>query len=509
MKKFYYLVTGVLSMGMLAACSNEDDIAAGNGNEQKANAYLQLTLTGADNMGSRTQVPEQPGSEGESQIVNARVLAYNASGTQVINQVVSNLESADNGTLQTQPIAIDPGTYTVYVIANPGTNTPYNPGTGNMTASITEAQIKDINEAAMTGGTGYADDTHFIMFNACNGTDDTAGATITVNESNDYDNPATSAEPIKLDRLAAKITYAVSPELNTNGIQDAKNQLAGLTAINFEGFRLLNANTATYLQQHWNAAAPVNPTTATDIANMLITPSPATFYHQWSEYNTILKTEDEEYTEVTDKVQGETFTTDALFCMENNTGAGTDGNGTNYLNGNTTGVLYKANAIVTGSDGLAGTNCFYGYNGEYFATLAAIQTKYPGVFNAATGSNAEEKLAAAQAELQACVAGTDDASVSDFRVKYLVRVYQNGVMYYTHYITDQNYVNDENEHYYAVMRNTIYGLTVTSVKNIGDDVPGGWNPDVDPEDPVEVQTYLAVQCKVNPWVLSNYDVTLQ
>lgn len=500
MKKFYYLVAGVLSMGMLASCSNEDEIAAGNENGQQANAYLQLTLTGADNMGSRTQVPEQPGTTGESQIVNARVLAYNASGAQVINQVVSNLESADNGTLQTQPIRIAPGTYTVYVIANPGN---YNPGTDAMATSITNAQITGLTEAAMTEGTGYATDTHFIMFNACNGTDDTAGATITVTETNDYDNPATSAAPIKLDRLAAKITYAVSPDLDIDG---ATAQLDGLTNINFEGFKLLNANTATYLQQHWTENAPVSPTTSTNIDNMLITPSPATFYHQWSEYNTITKDGSEEYTEVTDEVQGVTFTTDALFCMENNTGAGTDGAGTNYLQGNTTGVLYKAHAVVTGSDNYAGAGCFYGYNGEYFATLAAIQAKYPGVFNAATG---EDKLAAAQAELQACVAGTDGASVSDFRVKYLIRVYQNGVMYYTHYITDQNYVNDESEHYHAVMRNTIYGLTVQSVKNIGDDVPGGWNPDVDPEDPIEVPTYLAVQCEVNSWVLSNYDVTLQ
>ena len=503
MKKFYYLVAGILSMGMLASCSNEENIVAENNGNQQANAYLMLTLTGADNMGSRTQVPEQPGSEGESQIVQARVLAYDENGTQVLNELVSNLESAENGTLQTQPIGIDPGTYTVYVIANPGN---YNPGTDAMATSITNARITDITEAAMTEGTGYATDTHFIMFNACNGTDDTAGASITVTDANDYDNPATSAQPIKLDRLAAKITYGVSPNLDITG---ATGQLDGLTAVNFEGFKLLNANTATYLQQHWTENAPVSPTTSTNIDNILITPSPATFYHQWSEYNTITKDGSEEYTEVTDEVQGETFTQDALFCMENNTGAGTDGTSTNYLQGNTTGVLYKANATVTSSDELAGENCFYGYNGEYFATLAAVQAKYPGVFNDATGSTPKEKLAAAQTELQACVAGTDGASVSDFRVKYLIRVYQNGVMYYTHYITDQNYVNGTNEHYHAVMRNTIYGLTVTSVKNIGDDVPGGWNPDVDPEDPIEVPTYLAVQCEVNSWVLSNYDVTLQ
>lgn len=508
MKKFYYIAASILSLGMLASCNNEDTIAAGIGNESQADAYLKLTLTGADNMGSRTQVPEQEGTTGESQITQAQVLAYNAAGEQVINQLVSNLESADDGTLQTQPIKIDPGTYTVYVIANPGN---YNPVKGNMTTSITNAVISSINEDAMTTGDGYATDTHFIMFNACNGTDDTAGATITVTESNDYDNPATSANPIKLDRLAAKITYDIAEEVDITG---ATNQLTNLTAINFEGFKLLNANTSTYLQQHWTKAAPVSPTTTTDIDNMLITPSNATFYHQWSDYNVITKDQETDaYTEVTDKVQGETFTTTPLFCMENNTGAGSDGTGTNYLQGNTTGVLYKAKATVTSSDGFAGENCFYGYNGEYFATLDALQAKYTGVFNKATGDNNTAKLTAAKAELQAAVEGTaspdaDVQTVSDFRVKYLIRVYQDGVMYYTHYIEDQNYVNGSSEHYHAVMRNTIYGLTVTSVKNIGDDVPGGWNPDVEPDKPIDVPTYLAVQCTVNPWVLSNYDVTL-
>ena len=85
-------------------------------------------------------------------------------------------------------------------------------------------------------------------------------------------------------------------------------------------------------------------------------------------------------------------------------------------------------------------------------------------------------------------------------------------MYYTHYIEDQNYTalnGSAQELYHAVMRNTIYGLTIQSVMNIGDDVPGGWNPDVDPEEPIDVPNYLQVECKVNPWVLSNYNVTLQ
>ena len=63
--------------------------------------------------------------------------------------------------------------------------------------------------------------------------------------------------------------------------------------------------------------------------------------------------------------------------------------------------------------------------------------------------------------------------------------------------------------YYSVMRNTVYKLTVTKLQRIGTDIPGGWNPDTDPTDPVDEPTYLQVRCMVNPWVLSQYHVDLQ
>lgn len=157
------------------------------------------------------------------------------------------------------------------------------------------------------------------------------------------------------------------------------------------------------------------------------------------------------------------------------------------------------------------------YNGEYFATLAAVQGKFPGAFDDKNGgTNAEAELEAAQKELEAAYGQTDadtkKQAISDFRVKYNIHVYEDGVMYYTHYIEDQNYTatkDGQQVKYQSVMRNTIYGLTVNSVKNIGDDIPGGWNPDTDPEDPTTPKTYLVVECQVNPWVLSNYDVDLQ
>lgn len=522
MKKFYYVAASILSLGMLASCNNDDAIGAGTGNESQPNAYLTLTLVGADNTGSRTQ-PGADGTDvgdpGDSQITDALVLLCSADGTITRTVKTSNLSITTAG-VQTEPIAVNEGTYYVYVIANPGT---YAPAANTKVADAIIATIND--ETAMNG---YATTGKFIMFSECNGTDDTQGAPITVTATNDYDHPATTAKPIELDRLAAKITYDVKE--GGADISAAKQQLTVLEGITFNGFKLVNGIKKTNLQQHWSAATPAESNSAK--INTLLTPTATIgtdFYNQWLDYSTITTETAEEgggtvYTEVTDKVKDAAWNNAPLFCMENNSGstaancfdAGAD------LQGNTTGVLFKTTATLTdgASDEIAGENCFYASagTGEYFASLAVLQAAYPSIFDDGDpNTDTATELAAAQTELRNAVAGSpaegsDVKSVSDFRVKYLVRVFEKGVMYYTHYIEDQNYTaanGDNQELYHAVMRNTIYGLTVQSVKNIGDDVPGGWDPDVDPQEPIDVPVYLAVQCTVNPWVLSNYNVDLQ
>lgn len=518
MKKFYYLVAGVLSMGMLASCSNEDEIAAGNQGNQQGEAYLTLTIAGATNNGSRTLVPVKPGTEGENTIKEATILLCNGQNSTTISRVIDDvtLTGNEDGTWVTAPIDVAVGSYSVYVIANPGS---YTPQAGK---DVTKEVIGSLTEASITGENGYATDGNFIMFNACNGTNDVNGAQVKVTSTNDYDNPAETGV-IKLDRLVAKITYDTEKEgvLEGDALGDADNQLTGLTKITINGFNLLNGITSTNLQQEWTGVAP-DPTPETQpadgITNLLVTPEKPTFYNGWDDYSTVTNTGTEDnpsYTEVTDKAKDMTFNTESqpLYCMENNTGAGIEAN---YKQGNTTGVVFKATADVTDCDeftvGEKTVKCFYGYRPanypiEYYATLDAMQAAHPTVFDDDNeGTDRTAELTAAKAEL------TEDLTnntVSDFRTKYMVYVFEGCVMYYTHYIEDQNYRTDAGDKYHAVMRNTIYGLTVNGVANIGDDVPGGWNPDRDPEEPITPPTYLNIICQPNDWVLSNYNVTLQ
>lgn len=522
MKKFYYLVAGVLSMGMLAACSNEDDIATGNGNEQKGEAYLTLNLVGSDNGASRTQ-PGQGTEEGlsdpnENAINSVMVLLADESGN--ITSYTPALTTIE-GVRTTDRIPMGTGTYEVYVIANPPQD--YTAPT-TKTALTTTATIDNIS--ATTMGT-YAGSGSFLMFSACHGTNQTDGVEVEVTSANTYDDPATAT--VQLDRLAAKITYDAA-DLDFEDAQKMFGDNTTLTNVAITGFALVNGVTKSYLQQHWSkdAATAINdqatpPATALEFENTLITPavtnnSATDFYNRWEEYSTITPNPDKDgwYSSVVDLTvdKENVFTTKPLYCMENNSGSTKENcfiDNVTDLNGNTTGVLFKAKATITGSDGKAGEGCFYGYEGEYFKSLSDLKTKYPSVFGS-------EELTDVETALNNAYNGTAEESakiqtVADFRETYNVRVFEDGIMYYTHYIKDQNYTaadaKNTQVNYHSVMRNTIYGLAVTSVVGIGDDVPGGWNPDIEEEEPVVPPTYLRVRCMVNPWVLSNYDVTLQ
>lgn len=492
----------------LFACSNEDNVPSTDNSHN--GTFLTLNLVGTENGTSRTTPGQQGTAEGtaeESTITNAMVIFANSSGVVQSTATVSNFIKTANG-METYPIEAGVGTYYVYVIANPGS------------LSVSAGDNITTLQKTIRSSADFATDDKFLMFSECNGTDKTGGEVINVQAHNDYDNPAKAANPIKLDRLAAKITYTAE----SVNITAAQGQLEDLTAITFNGFSLVNGIKDFYLQQHWSAAAPdTEAPTPAPYVNTLLTPAvtndaDADFYNRWDAFRTVTK-DGNDYTAAID-LKG-TYGAGPLYCMENNSGSTKDNcfaTGSD-LNGNTTGVIFKATAEVTNSDELAGANCFYAYNGEYFASLAGVQGKYPGVFDDGDEdvNDRIEELAVAEGELRVAYgqanADAKKQAISDFRVKYDIHVYEDGVMYYTHYIEDQNYTaanaGGQQVKYQSVMRNTVYGLTVNSVKNIGDDIPGGWNPDTDPEDPTTPKTYLVVECQVNPWVLSNYNVDLQ
>jgi len=543
LKHFFY--AGVFAVG-IAACSDNEEI----GNAQtptEANVYMTLQIVGPQGMNSRT-TPELPPTEGtasgdievgtseENTILSVNVLLCDPKThvvTHSYNIGSSALTSITNG-VRTPVIETSTGIYDVYVIANPTTDLQ------TITGDVTGKTIDQITEALMKSQ--YAANNKFLMFNECNGSDDTGGESIRIGKDNDYEHPATCST-IQLDRLAVKITSSVGQSVDISEITTGDDaEFNAVQSVDLKGFKLLNGATKANLQQKWTAT--LSGQGSYPWTNTLITPamnagsstetsSADEFYNHLSDFRTISKSTSSTnnvdvytYTEVED-LYGEIpyYNTAsgqekaAIYCMENNPTYRSSVT-TDALNGNTTGLVYQWQVTLkadAGGDGKAGPNCFYAYDGNYYASLKALATAYPVVLNKVTGTTTEEKIAALEKEMNAAYTHTTDkqGEISKFRVKYNIKVYTDGIMYYTYYIKDQNYkqVEDSGQqpvNYYSVMRNTVYKLTVTKLQRIGTDIPGGWNPDKDPEDPVDpTNVYMVVEAQANPWVVSSENITLQ
>lgn len=539
MKLKHFFFAAILTAG-ITACSDDDNVV-NNQDPTGVQAYMTLQIVGPQGADTRTASnpsgtiggtqsgDTQTGTTAENTISRVLVLLCDKDQTiKAIYDVKNDLEEISGG-VKTPVIATQTGTYQVYVIANPTDALVIALTPTEGTASSTKATgntIINVTENLMKSD--YAATNKFIMFNESNGTDDTAGETIIITEANDYDHPAQCANAICLDRLAVKISSQKGQNLDISGIKTnvagQESEFDAVASVELKGFKLLNGATQANLQQKWTGTTP----TSYPWTNTLITPQLANsttgYYNHLTSFRTVTTGADGSYTaaqDLYDKVSAYDTqnATAAIYCMENNpTYNGTSI--TQALNGNTTGLVYQWQVTLTenSNDGKAGKNCFYAYDGNYYGKLSDLINDYPGVVADVTGNDLTAKIKVVENELAAAYAKTGDErqkAISDFRVKYNIKVYTEGIMYYTYYIKDQNYkqVEETGEaavNYYSVMRNTVYNLTVTELMRIGTDIPGGWNPETDPEDPVDpTNVYMTIQAVANPWVVSKEDITLE
>ena len=527
MKVNKILVLGMLVTSIFASCSNEDTAENGSKGLVNGDAYITLSVSGSGIQGSRTTgVNHQNATSDESKINNLTLYLVDPTLKAVVfsTDVAAaqlNSNTAADPTYTTTPIpvtGVGTGTgvqldtkYDVYVVANKTVNdiAMGNNWDATKVLSTTNSDATDFYKSAT--------DDNFTMFNESNpgvnnpGVD--ASGKVTITSTNDSkSNPArvnasgTTILPIKLDRLTAKI------QAQDGSASDNKFDISGITSkqanfikeISMVGYVILNGVKSTYLQQTWSV---------TKESYVLNTPSSNNFYGQFGTYATIDRATAGSYTTLKDNTSTSdshvSFTEPAkpVYCLENNTEVkNSDDKVTN-----TTGLIYKYQVTVNGSDGLAGSNCFYGYKGQYFATLDAIKATYPNVF----GTSAATDLQTAKDLLKNGTETATEQSISDFRAKYNIEVFRNGIMYYTYFIKDQNYTDptitttNADKHIYAVLRNTVYDLHVASLLRIGNDIPGGWNPGDENTTVDKKDYYMQVQVSVNPWVLSSTDINLQ
>lgn len=196
------------------------------------------------------------------------------------------------------------------------------------------------------------------------------------------------------------------------------------------------------------------------------------------------------------------------YCMEN-----TNYDNLNQLNGNTTGVVFRAEITSTSSE-FDGTNAIYAYNSFIIGTAEQLKTYVTGADpKDGQWSTVKTKYEDAVAKLKEKTPewdGESNGELSDLD-EYLVAnsfsIYRAKEGKYYCYYVYWNRHNDNDDAVkmgpmeFATVRNNVYKLRVDKVLRLGHPAEPGDDPDpTDPDDPDEKDKFYAeISCKILPW----------
>lgn len=453
------LLAGLVLVGM-SACSDNSTEFINDGAEPAYDTYLTVNLSGASAMATRAETGTEVGSAVGQDVKNAHIYL-------VQNGIVKFAHETKIDGLTAKEIAVPAGSYNLFVVANPSTDTL-------AVNKPIQYVIKDVTEEDAKAGFKKG---NFLMAteNTSVGEIKNAGPIVNITAANDKTHPAKANA--KVDRVAAMIADKTG-ELTIDGDLKAIKDNDGnvfFTSITSEGFALVNGNTKINQFQEWKDIKGV-----TGVTGVLGNTPNTGFYNPFSTYATV-KMDKENVTEITDltKDAKDIFSKESVFTVENVPALQLVKDKLTSGMAETTGMIYKTKV----NDG----DTFYYVAGVIYTDTAEVQKL--DIFKNDTLSN---------------------LTVPELRAKG-IRVYENGIMYFTYFIKDQNHkLNDgkADELYYSVYRNSVYNVKVNNIKNIGDDVPGGGkvtpnnpNPVIDPE-----EMFMDVTITVNPWVLNNIEI---
>lgn len=500
MKTKGFFLAGLTAL-VLAGCAKEQ---TGGVDNNATKSYLTVELAVADPL-SKTKTASDnrlDGTVAESSVSQAVVYLVQSGSVKAILSVNTLNQVAHSGyddgyETAVMEASVGEGTYDVYVL----TGSSSDPCGFSVDGAWDPAKVLEFAAASLNGvdnaSNTAAVDNAFRMFNQHDASDHgKAVPTVTLTSANNTTaNPAKS-ETVYLDRLTAKVVASASASFKV-GDSIKSGDFASATAT-VDGTMPVTAATSMYMQQQWLDADMLQ----------LTTPAPQTYYGfvnnlftgAVSPYSQI-ETDSDGYVSVAvNDLSGKIIAAESPMYVLENAPVAPD-----TLWSNTTGLIFK---VTLDAKGDGSNQTFFGYNknSEHFLTLASLQAEYPNAFDVFGNKNADDTDddAANLADAESLLA----SDVATFRAKTKINVFENGQMYYTHFIKDENYK------VYGVYRNTWYQLSVEEIANFGDDIPGGWNPDdptenPNPDTPVEEdKLYIKVKILVNKWVASPSTIIL-
>lgn len=467
-----------LAIVALSACSDDDKELTPSGSQVKG--YISVNIA-QQTKTSQTGATEDPSTGTESNISTVKIVLTNAAGliTEVVNATMTTPPTTD-------AVQVSAGQHYVYALIN------YD---GTPSGNIQEV----INVAAAADATSGYKNGSFLMANEFNGgapTGPKGAVSVTISESQNS-TAATAAEAtIKVDRVAVKIVDDTDYTASAPAVTELSTATSAFVdGVEITGFVILNVNKQFNLIQDWDANSvlltPLHADASKNISEQ--------YYYNISAYTTLEKDGNGDIEKIEDISTAADFKMGAaniVYATENRPSYKALSNG-EYTSGKgeTTGVIYR----VVAKKG--GTNV-----GTFFKYGTVLSTNW-------------DDIAALNNTLPSAVTATN---YPELRAKG-VQVYEDGIMYYSHFIKDVN-VNHQinNKNYFGVFRNSSYKLKVNKFSAIGDDVPGGSvnpvDPDptkptdpTDPTDPTnppidEEEAYIKVTVTINPWILNTINI---
>ncbi len=540
MKNRNLFVTGLLSLGLLAACSNDelDNVNnQGTGEGEKTLTQIAISVASAD-VATRAQsgnTGDPVFGENEEYTVNDLLVVF--ANTEGIAQEVivppmkdvTDADEADRMVRVTEPFSVTPGDYYVYVLANyANSKDALSPIVQNTTDMRTAFKI-DATKLSELSESG-----NFLMSNWTVPVKTTIGSeSATGKEVDDAGKEKTGGETLQLlkvdiERVVAKVTFDQTETLlkvgdkNVTGDVTDENKIADAQ---LTGVGIINLNTQMYMVVDKEKSKTDNKPVATD---------KDWYYPEDPNYSNNLTSGDgftawlaNNFTQASVPTEGwaTTFNDAKFYCPENTMEA------TQQKNGVTTGVVYRAKWTPIESKyttlDKAGTDT---YSKRFAAVLEAshderitadifttAEADENGTFYTFNDLIFKSKNAAC---LYKAIAENitdsdintnfkmyaDETSETTLEQTHGIYKYADGLCYYPVWIKHNPEATEAMQQgKYGVVRNHWYELKVTKISSLGYNHPTYEDPD-DPDDPEEVR--IQVEANIKQWTLVKQEVEL-
>ena len=476
----------------LCSCSQTEDITV-NDSKEKRPEDSKVVLRLQSNFSTSTRSAEDShehlqGTADEYKVNNARVYFFDnmtkllAKTAQLSGITLFGSDGSGNIVYETDPITIPNGTYDVFVIAN--TNRQINKDKEDQfvasidSISYTQALIEDIS-----GG--------IIMTNRASDNLATEIRKSTNNEVNVID--------ILLERVLARLDVAKKSEVfeltDSKGTQYATITLDGYHIVNLPKYYYTFRHTAvltSLVEPKWDIMTHFG--NVADVNGYVIDP----YFFKKAIYASDFTNADKYYEKFAvdyndpDRVKWSSFNAvsptpnyKSSYCLENCALQPAQ------KNGYSTGVIFRAI--------MEPYNNVYHLNNAGDLELVTDKTLYPEVLY-----YFQQKFYDSAEALAAAVSATGSPS-NTYQARKFEKTDDGYRCYYKYWIRHLDNLNNTEMGVmeFAVVRNNLYRMLVTSVSDLGDGTP-----EIVPDTPDEGETNLKVVLNVKPWIVRNLDVEL-